>query len=762
MCFTRSVSRETPGKAMSTHYATCPLCEATCGLAVQLHDGEIKRIEGDERDTFSRGFICPKGASLAQLHNDPDRLKTPLLREPGGAFRPVTWDEAFAHIEARLLPGIGKDRRAAAIYLGNPNVHSPAGVLLPRRLIRALGTPNVFSASTVDQMPKHVACGLMYGDPEAISVPDLDRTDFLLMLGANPWESNGSLCTAPDFPGRIQDLLRRGGRFVVVDPRRTRTAEHASEHVAIRPGTDIYLMLGLMHVVARDGLSRLGPLAGHVEGLADALDAARPYTPARVAAITGVPADVVERLARELAAAERGVVYGRMGTHTVSFGTLGAWAVDTLNAITGHLDSVGGAMWALPAHMSAPDLNAGKERRGFRLGRWKSRVHGYPEANGELPIATLADEITTPGEGQVRVLVTVAGNPVLSAPDSTRLDSALAQLDFMVSVDPYLNETTRHAHVILPPPSPLTRSHYDLALSRLSVRNRARYSPPLFAPQGPSEAEIMARLTLIASGAPSTESPQRLFAEMEQQLLEGARGKHPALKAASVDALRAQLDATDPMDRLIEILVRSGAYGDAFGQLADGLNFKLLQDSPHGVDLGPLKPCLPGAMRTPSGRVELMPEPIRTDLARLLRTLDDPHIAAPYVLVGRRDLRSNNSWMHNLPLLMKGRARCTLHVHPADAENLGITQGDDVRIQTDLGSVVAPAEITDKIMQGVVSLPHGYGHDRPGTQQRVAGKQPGVNVNLLTDARALDPLSGNAVLNGYAVRLEVLRPAAEA
>jgi anaerobic selenocysteine-containing dehydrogenase len=746
---------------MTTHYATCPLCEATCGIAVQLQDGEIKRIEGDEHDAFSRGFICPKGASLAQLHADPDRLRAPLVRDPGGTFRQATWEEAFARIEQRLLSSIGEDRRCAAIYLGNPNVHSPAGVLLPRRLIRALGTPNVFSASTVDQMPKHVACGLMYGDPEAISVPDLDRTDFLLMLGANPWESNGSLCTAPDFPGRIQDLLRRGGRFVVVDPRRTRTAEHASEHVPICPGTDIYLLLGLMHVLARDGLTRLGTLEGHVDGLADALEAAAPYSPACVAAITGVPADVVERLARELATAERGVVYGRMGTHTVSFGTLGAWAVDALNAMTGHLDSVGGAMWALPAHMPSPAHGASKERRGFRLGRWKSRVHGYPEANGEFPVATLADEITTPGEGQVRVLVTVAGNPVLSTPDSTRLDGALAQLDFMVSVDPYLNETTRHAHVILPPPSPLTRSHYDLALSRLSVRNRARWSLPMFAPEGPSEAEIMARLTLIASGAPATESPQRLFAEMEQQLLEAARSKHPSLQAATVDALRGQLDATDALDRLIEILVRSGAYGDAFGHVADGINFKTLRDSPHGIDLGPLQPSLPGALRTPSGRVELMPEPIRKELARLASTLETRPAAAPYVLVGRRDLRSNNSWMHNLPLLMKGRARCTLHVHPADAKKLGIVQGSDVRIETDLGSVVAPAEITDKMMEGVVSLPHGYGHDRPGTQQRVADKQPGVNVNLLTDARSMDPLSGNAVLNGYAVRLEVLGPAAE-
>jgi anaerobic selenocysteine-containing dehydrogenase len=370
--------------ATTKHYATCPLCEATCGLEIQMRDGAITRIEGDAHDTFSRGFICPKGAALQQLHADPDRLRAPLVREAGGEFREVSWQEAFEHIEQRLLPSMGGDPNAVGIYLGNPNVHSPAGVFLPRRIVRALGTRNLFTASTVDQMPKHVACGLLYGDPDALTVPDLDRTDYLLMLGANPWESNGSLCTAPDFPGRIKDLLARGGRFVVVDPRRTRTAEHASEHLRIRPGTDVYFLLGLAHVIFRDQLVRLGRLADCITGAEDARELVAPFTPAVVERITGIAEATVVRIAHDFAKQERAVVYGRIGTHTVSFGTLAAWSVDLLNAITGHLDTPGGAMWALPAHASRP-ARSSKEQRGFLTGRWKSRVAGVVGAGQRAP-----------------------------------------------------------------------------------------------------------------------------------------------------------------------------------------------------------------------------------------------------------------------------------------------------------------------------------------------------------------------------------------
>lgn len=737
---------------VTKHYATCPLCEATCGLQIQLKDGAIQRIAGDANDPFSRGFICPKGAALAQLHKDPDRLKKPLVRGEDGRFQEVSWQEAFAYIEARLRPALGGDPQAAAVYLGNPNVHSIAGVLFPRALLRALGTRNVFTASTVDQMPKHVACGLMYGDPDAITVPDLDRTDYLLMLGANPWESNGSMCTAPDFPGRIKQLLARGGRFVVVDPRRTRTAEHASEHIRIRPGSDVYLLLGMLHVLVRDQRVRLGRLGDLLEGVESVAELVKPFTPQVAQERTGVDAAVVERLAHELASHERAVVYSRMGTHTVPFGTLGAWAVDVLNALTGHLDTEGGAMWPRAAH--APrDPSGGKERRGFVIGRYKSRAKGYPEVKSEFPVCTLADEIETPGPGQVRVLITVAGNPVLSTPDSARLDRLLAGLSFMVSVDPYLNETTRHAHVILPPPSPLTRSHYDIALSRLSVRNRARFSPALFAPEGPSEAEILARLTLIAAGVGAKADPALLYAQIEQHLIAAAQQGNSALRDKTPAEIAAALQEREPLDRYVEIMIRGGAYGDGFGAFPDGLTLAKLRDNPHGIDLGPLQPALPGILKTPSGKVELAPDAIREDLKRLTATLEAQPSSPAWVLIGRRDLRSNNSWMHNLPLLVKGRERCTLHMHPEDAAKLQVKDGQLVCVRSEVGELRAPAELTDTIMPGVVSLPHGYGHNLPGTGQRVAAQHAGVNINLLTDARQFDPLSGNAVLNGIAVSL---------
>ncbi|HMJ15116.1 MAG TPA: molybdopterin-dependent oxidoreductase, partial [Polyangiaceae bacterium] len=406
------------------HYRTCPLCEATCGLEVSVQDREVTRIRGDEADPFSRGFICPKGATLKHLHEDPDRLRSPCIRRGTDAdhatWETVSWDDAFAEVERRLIPILERyGRDAVALYFGNPTVHSVDGTIYGRPLVKALATRNVFSASTVDQMPKHVSSGLLFGNANAIPVPDLDRTDLLLMLGANPWESNGSLCTAPDFPGRVKAIQQRGGRCVVVDPRRTRTAEHADEHVRIRPGTDAHFLLALIHVVFEEDRVNLGRLEPHVSGLAALREQVRPFSPEAVAGITQIPADTTRRLARELASTPRAVVYGRIGTHTAEFGTIAAWAVDVLNCVTAHLDVAGGAMWSLPAHVSR---GTGKPAKGFRIGRHKSRVKQYPEVRGEFPVATLADEIETAGEGQVRALVTVAGNPVLSTPNGRRLE----------------------------------------------------------------------------------------------------------------------------------------------------------------------------------------------------------------------------------------------------------------------------------------------------------------------------------------------------
>jgi anaerobic selenocysteine-containing dehydrogenase len=732
-----------------TAYRTCPLCEATCGLELTIVDDRITRVRGDAEDVFSHGYVCPKGAAFGQLEHDPDRLRQPLVRVDG-ELRPASWQEAFAVVADRLPPIVaahGAD--AVAVYLGNPNVHNLSGGLYARPFLKALRSRNVASASTVDQMPKHVSSGLLFGDPLAIPVPDLDHTDLLVMLGANPRMSNGSLMTAPDLPGRLDALRRRGGRLVVVDPRRTRTAADADRHLAVRPGTDALLLLGMVATLFDEGLVRLGKLAPHVAGL-EQLEAAVVRFPAEaVAGPTGIPAEEIRGLARDLAATDRAVVYGRIGTTTVRYGTVASWAVDLLNLLTGHLDEPGGAMWPRPAHV--PDRSG---RPPFRTGRWTSRVRGLPEVLSEIPVATLADEIETPGEGRVRALVTVAGNPVLSTPNSARLDRAIAGLELVVCIDPYLNETTRHAHVLLPPPAAMHRGHYDLAFNGLAVRNIANWSPPAVPlPAGQmDEWEILLTLTGILLGQGPDVDVDAADDFLARTLLDqtvaapGSRvgGRDP-------DELWGELAHRRGPERLLDMLLRSGPYGDGFGAHPDGLSLARLEEHPHGIDLGPLGPRVPEVLTTASGSIEAAPPAILADLDRVAAGLEAP--ADGLVLVGRRHLRTNNSWMHNLPMLAKGRDLCTLQLHPSDAAARGLANGDAAAVTSRVGRVVAPVEITEDIAPGVVSLPHGFGHDLPGVRQRVASVRPGVNSNVLTDEADLDPLSGNAVLNGIPVEV---------
>ena len=731
----------------ATAYRTCPLCEAACGLQLTTRDDRIVAVRGDREHVFSHGFICHKGAMFGELAADPDRLRHPLVRR-GDRHEQVSWEEAFRAVEQGLRPVVDRyGPHAVALYLGNPNVHTMAGGLYLAPLVKTVGTRNVFSASTVDQMPKHVACGYLYGNPLAIPVPDLDRTDLLLVLGANPWESNGSLATAADFPGRLKAIQARGGRFVVVDPRRTRTAEHADEHLFIRPGTDAYLLFGIVHTLFAEGLVDLGGSAEHVTGVERVRELAGAFAPERVGAVGAVPADRIRGLARELAAAPTAAVYGRIGTCTVEFGTLTSWLVDVVNVLTGNLDRAGGVMFPLAAHVR-PRTGAGG--RGFRTGRWHSRVRGLPEVKGELPVATLADEIETPGDERVRAFITVAGNPALSTPNSERLDRALGSLDFMVSVDPYLNETTRHADVVLPPGDPARKGHYDFSFLGLAVRNFAAYSPPVLPPDpaGMDECDILARLTLIAAGRGAATDPVVLL----DQLLEQALDRVAAATGTPAADLRPLVGGDRPAERLLDVALRTGAYGDHFGARPGGLSLDRLLAAPHGVDLGPLQPRLPGLLQTPSGTVELAAEPIVADVARLRAALGrEQH---DLVLVGRRHLRSNNSWMHNVPALVKGRDRCTLQVHPVDAARLALTDGGDAHVASVAGTLSARVEVTDRVMPGVVSLPHGWGHGVAGTRMTVAAGHPGVNSNVLTDEFVLDRLSGNSVLNGIPVQVK--------
>ncbi|WP_040494852.1 molybdopterin-dependent oxidoreductase [Ilumatobacter nonamiensis] len=747
-----------------TAFRTCPLCEAGCGLEITVgrdDDGRerVQRIRGDMDDVFSHGFICPKGSTLKQLHDDPDRLRAPMIKRDGEHVE-VSWDEAWAEIAARLPDLIERHgRQSLAAYIGNPTAHSLSAMTFSRALLTGLGTRVRFSASTVDQMPRHVAAGHVFGSPVAIPVPDLDRTDHLVILGANPYASNGSVCTAPDFPGRIEAIQERGGKVVVVDPRRSRTAEQADQWVSIRPGTDALLLAAIAHVLLAEGLADVGDhVREHIAGLdrlGAALDA---FAPEAVAASTGVDADTIRSMARELAAAPTAAVYGRIGTTTTEFGSTASWLVDVVNTLSGNLDRPGGSMFATPVAGGATTRGRRGSGKGFRVGRGQSRVSGHPEVMGEYPVNCLAEEITTPGDGQVRGLVTLAGNPVLSTPNSDQLADALDDLEFMVSIDMYLNETTRHADVILPVPSQLQRAHYDVLLLQFAVRNVANYSPPVL-PLGDGEIdewEVIARLSLIAQGMGADADP----ALVDDLAIDGLIGsavkdENSNVYGRDADELRSALDASGRRgpDRMVDFMLRTGPFGDGFGADPDGTSLDDLLENPHGRDFGALVPRLPEILRTPSGVVELAPDVFLDDLDRLaaaIPELDDRSL----VLVGRRHLRSNNSWMHNINVLVKGAPRCTLQVHPDDAVALGLAHGGAARVTSRVGHVVAPVEVTDSIRPGVVSLPHGWGHDLPGARMRIAAEHAGVNSNVLSDDRSMDPLSGTSVLNGIPVDLE--------
>ncbi|MBB5930433.1 molybdopterin oxidoreductase family protein [Streptomyces echinatus] len=734
----------------------CPLCEATCGLTLTVEGTRVTGARGDRDDVFSRGFICPKGASFGAVDGDPDRLRAPLVRTDG-ELREASWEEAFDAVAAGLRPVVeryGPD--AVGVVLGNPNVHTVAGALYPPVLLAALRTRSLFTASTVDQMPKHVSSGLLFGDANAIPVPDLDHTDHLLLIGANPLESNGSLCTAPDFPGRLKALKARGGRLTVVDPRRTRTARLADRHLAIRPGTDALLLAAMAHTLFAEDLTDLGDLARHVQGLDELRAALGDFTPEAVAPACDLDAGVIRTLARDLAAAPTAAVYARIGSCTVPHGTLASWLVDVLNILTGNLDRPGGALFPQAATDRTP--RPAGPGRGFALGRWHSRVSGHPEAKGELPLSALAEEIDTVTEEgtPVRALIAVAANPVLSAPDGDRLDKALGSLDFMVSVDPYLNETSRHAHVVLPPPPPAQSPHHDFAFNTLAVRNQVRYTRPAvpLEPGRMAESEILARLILAATGMHGADPGAVDTTVVDQTLGKAVRDEHSPVHGRDPRDLAARLTGDTGPERRLDLMLRLGPYGDGFGARPDGLTLEKLLAHPHGIDLGPLRPRLPQPLKTRSGRIEMLPEPIAGDLPRLRAALRDR--PAGLVLVGRRHLRSNNSWMHNVPALTGGSNRCTVHIHPEDAARLGVRDGAAVRVKGAGGEVVAPAEVTDGVRPGVVSLPHGWGHDRPGTRLSHAATDPGVNVNQLLDGSQLDPLSGNAVLNGIPVELVAL------
>jgi len=737
-------------------HATCTLCEATCGIEVEVEGRRIARLRGDARDPFSRGHVCPKAVGLRDLQDDPDRLRRPLRRTAAG-FEEIGWEQAYALAAegiARARAAGGPD--AVAFYRGNPGIHDFATLLGAQLLARALGTKQLFSAGPVDTWPRYVQSGSMYGGPLRASVPDVDRTHYLLVVGANPLVSNGSLMTAPGIRDRLAALRARGGKLVVVDPRRSETAARADEHHFIAPGADAAFLLAMVQVLFAEGRVRLGRCSDLVRGLEDVRRLVAAFPPERVAPRCGIAADTIRRLARELSDAPSAAPYGRMGTCVQPFGTLASWAIDLLAILTGNLDRPGGAMFANPA---AP-LHFVFEAAGpVRFGRWRSRVSGREEVLGELPASALAEEIETPGEGQIRALVTLAGNPVRSYPNSERLERAIASLDFVLCLDYYRNETTRHAHLILPPTGPLERSHYDLALNHFAVRNVAKWSPAVLEPEPGSHDAWRTSLELA-----------RRF--MGQGALELAQVDALVLRTFAAMALEASpwksrlsleqvLEAVGPgpgPERILDALLRLGPWGDGCGLRPEGLCLARVQASRHGLDLGPLTPMLPGHLATESGRIELAPERVTADLPRLEAWLAaEP--APGLRLINRRDPRSMNSWLHNLPSLAKGRERCTLQIHPDDAAERGLAAGGEALVRTRVGEIRVGVELTRDVMRGVVSLPHGFGHAGPGIALRVAARRPGANVNAVTDDAPGDAPSGASALFGAPVEVVAAAPA---
>ncbi|MGD8220685.1 molybdopterin oxidoreductase family protein [Pseudomonas thivervalensis] len=694
------------------HHRACHLCEAICGLTLETTetDGQdlaITSIKGDALDTFSRGHICPKAVALQDIQNDPDRLRQPMQRV-GSEWQPIAWDDAFALVAERLADIQARHgQNAVAVYQGNPSVHNYGLMTHSNYFLGLLKTRSRFSATSVDQLPHHLTSHLMYGHGLLLPIPDIDHTDFMLILGGNPLASNGSIMTVPDVEKRLKAIQARGGKVVVVDPRRSETAAIADQHVFVRPGGDAALLFGVLNTLFSEGLTRDSHLP--VDGLDEVREAVASFTAEAMSPLCAVPAAQIRQLARDFAAAPSAVCYGRMGVSTQAFGTLCHWLIQVINLVTGNLDRVGGALCTEPA----VDLVA--TTSGGHFNRWQSRVSGRPEYAGELPVSALAEEMLTEGEGQIRALVTVAGNPVLSTPNGRQLEQALDGLEFMVSVDLYINETTRYADLILPSTSALENDHYDTTFNLFAVRNVTRFNRAILPkPEGAlHDWEIFVGLA-------------KAFA--------ARTGK--------------ELKPTMPPAQMIDFGLRSGAYGDASPHK---LSLATLFDHPHGIDLGALKPNLAPRLKTENQRVQAAPAVILADLARFA-ALRAP---APdeLLMIGRRHVRSNNSWMHNFHRLVKGKPRHQLLMHPDDLASRGLVDGQRVTVSSRVGAIDVEVLGSLDMMKGVVSLPHGWGHARPGVQMSIASGQPGSSANDLTDDCQLDELSGNAALNGVPVKV---------
>jgi len=756
------------------HYRTCHLCEAMCGVAIEVNNGKITSIKGDDQDPLSQGHICPKAVALQDLHEDRERLKRPIRKTAQG-WEELSWEDAF-DLVAEKLHGIRKTygRNSIGVYLGNPNVHNHGALMTTMPFLRAIGTQNRFSATSNDQLPHMLASLEMFGHQILFPIPDIDHTDLFICIGGNPMASNGSLMTVPDIRGRLKALRQRGGKLVVIDPRRTETARLADDFHFIRPGTDAFLLMAMVHTLFEENLVDPGAAERLVKDVDLLRLAALSFSPEAVTKHTGIEAEAVRQLARQLAKTPRAALYTRMGTSTQAFGGTTTWLAYCLNILTGKLDVPGGVLFTQPA-VDLVALGAMSGQRGH-FGKRHSRVRGLPEFAGEYPASTMADEMLTPGEGQVRAFVTVAGNPVLSSPNGQRLESALEGLDFMVSVDYYLNETTRHADVILPPTAALERSHYDLIFSMMAVRNQAKYSEALFEPAPDSRhdwqinLELAHRLERQRKGGKlplQAELGWQAFKKLgpdpilDVLLRTGPYGANPGRVGGVIKPVLDKVLGILPERHPLKGLARLSPLNPQWQHMPKGLSLSALKKSPSGVDLGPLQPTLPQRLFTRDGKINLAPRRYLADVERLQALLDRPEASASLQLIGRRHVRSNNSWMHNSQRLVKGKSRCTVIMHPEDAQNRKLEDGAQVQVQKDGRAVVLPLEVSEDIMPGVVSIPHGWGHSRPGTGQSVASAHAGASINDILDDTETDPVSGTSVLNGQAVEVKVWQTGAQ-
>ena len=688
------------------HYRACNLCEAICGIEIEHENGEILSIKGDREDSFSRGHVCPKALALKDIYEDANRLKFPVKRTENG-WQQISWNEAFNEITVKIKTIQAEHgKNSVAVFQGNPSVHNFGTLLNSGLLLKALKSQNNFSATSVDQLPHHFAGWAMFGHPLLMPIPDIDRTDYFLILGGNPLASNGSLMTAPDIINRLDAIKKRGGKIVLLDPRRTETARVASEHHFIKPSSDVYFLLAVVNVFFAENLVNLDRLAEFTDGIEILRRVSEEFSPEYAEQLTGISGAEIKRIAAEFGTSKTAVCYGRMGVSTQKFGGLCHWLINSINILTGNFDRAGGAMFTTPAF---DPVAASKGENIYN--RWQSRVRKLPEFMGELPVSVLAEEILTEGDGQIKALFTSCGNPVLSTPNGVKLEEALKKLDYMVSIDIYINETTCRADIILPPATGLETSHYDVIFNLFAVRNTARYSEPLF---------------------PKTVGAKYDW-EIFQELAYRLSGGEEPLKLV-------------PPEVKLNLGLQFGQYKMPLAEL---------QKHQHGVDLGELKSCLPQRLLTGQKRINLAPELLVNDIHRLKKeaeTLTDG--AFPFMLIGRRHLRDDNSWLHNSEMLMKGKNRCTVMMNEADAKILDFENSQLLKVSSRVGAVEIPLEISDKMMRGVVSIPHGYGHARTGVKLDTAQKYPGVSLNDLTDDSIIDELTGNAAFSNVQVKLE--------